>query len=93
MDTIYDCGIDAVLDILNERSQRDERTRAIHVDRLEKAVRLIQVEARRKRNVREYARKATNAWRKQRELRWQLAMSGRRIAHGEARKIGGTFHG
>ena len=91
LDAIYDCGIDAVLDILNERSQRDERTRAGHVDRLEKAVRLIQVEARRKRNVREYARKATNAWRKAEELRWQLAMSGRRIAHGEARKLAGPF--
>ncbi len=31
------------------------------------------------------------AWRVAEDLRWRLAMSGRRIAHGEARKLAGPF--
>lgn len=37
------------------------------------------------------ARPAQNAWRVAEDLRWRLAMSGRRIAHGEARKLAGPF--
>ena len=31
------------------------------------------------------------AWKEAEDLRWRLAMSGRRIAHGEARKLAGPF--
>ena len=32
-----------------------------------------------------------DSWQRAEELRWRLAMSGRRIAHGEARKLAGPF--
>ncbi|MBM74010.1 MAG: hypothetical protein CMK59_01310 [Proteobacteria bacterium] len=76
---------------LNRDPGRAERTRAGAVDRLEKAIEAVQKVARKDPTLREYARTATNAWRRAEELRWRLAMSGRRIAHGEARKLAGPF--
>ena len=78
-------------EVLSRRPERAERTRAGAVDRLEESVRLVQIAARKDPNLREHARTATNSWRKAEELRWRLAMSGRRIAHGEARKLAGPF--
>ena len=78
-------------EVLDRRPERAERTRAGAVDRLEESVRLVQIAARKDPNLREHARTATNSWRKAEELRWRLAMSGRRIAHGEARKLAGPF--
>jgi RNA polymerase sigma factor (sigma-70 family) len=83
--------IEEAQEILARRPERAERTRAGAVDRLEESVRLVQIAARQDPNLRENARKATNSWRKAEELRWRLAMSGRRIAHGEARKLAGPF--
>ncbi|TNE91318.1 MAG: RNA polymerase sigma factor RpoD/SigA [Deltaproteobacteria bacterium] len=37
------------------------------------------------------ARIARGAWAEAEDLRWELAMSGKRIAHGEARKLAGPF--
>jgi RNA polymerase nonessential primary-like sigma factor len=37
------------------------------------------------------ARAAKGAWAEAEAIRWELAMSGRRIAHGEARKLAGPF--
>jgi RNA polymerase sigma factor (sigma-70 family) len=84
-------GIEEAEEILKRRPDRAERTRAGAVDRLEESVKAVQQAARKDNSLREFARVATNAWRKAEELRWRLAMSGRRIAHGEARKLAGPF--
>ena len=84
-------GIDAAESILRRRPDRAERTRAGAVDRLEEAVRAVAKAARKEDDLKTYARKAQGAWQQAEELRWRLAMSGRRIAHGEARKLAGPF--
>ena len=84
-------GIDAAENILRRRPDRAERTRAGAVDRLEEAVRAVAKAARKDDQLRPYARRAQGAWQQAEELRWRLAMSGRRIAHGEARKLAGPF--
>lgn len=84
-------GIDAAENILRRRPDRAERTRAGAVDRLEEAVRAVGRTARKEDTLRPMARKAQGAWQQAEELRWRLAMSGRRIAHGEARKLAGPF--
>jgi RNA polymerase nonessential primary-like sigma factor len=84
-------GIDAAENILRRRPDRAERTRAGAVDRLEEAVRAVGRSARKDDSLRMIARKAQGAWQQAEELRWRLAMSGRRIAHGEARKLAGPF--
>ncbi len=84
-------GIKDADDILMRRPDRAERTRAGAVDRLEEAVKAVQKAARKEADLRDYARQATGAWAEAENLRWRLAMSGRRIAHGEARKLAGPF--
>ncbi len=81
---------DAV-DILNRKPERAERTRAGAVDRLEEAVMLVMTMARTDETIRKQAGRASAAWQEAENLRWRLAMSGRRIAHGEARKLAGPF--
>jgi RNA polymerase sigma factor (sigma-70 family) len=61
------------------------------VDRLEEAVRAVTRTARKDDTLKLTARRAQGAWQQAEELRWRLAMSGRRIAHGEARKLAGPF--
>jgi RNA polymerase nonessential primary-like sigma factor len=77
--------------ILMRRPDRAERTRAGAVDRLEEAVKIVQKVARQDPELKTYARQAAGAWAEAENLRWRLAMSGRRIAHGEARKLAGPF--
>ena len=84
-------GIHDADEILMRRPDRAERTRAGAVDRLEEAVKAVSRASRKDSTLREYARTATAAWREAEDLRWRLAMSGRRIAHGEARKLAGPF--
>jgi RNA polymerase sigma factor (sigma-70 family) len=84
-------GIDAAEHILRRRPDRAERTRAGAVDRLEEAVRAVAKDAKKDETLKAYARRAQGAWQQAEELRWRLAMSGRRIAHGEARKLAGPF--
>ncbi len=84
-------GIDAAENILRRRPDRAERTRAGAVDRLEEAVRAVSKASRKDDTVKTHARRAQGAWQQAEELRWRLAMSGRRIAHGEARKLAGPF--
>ena len=84
-------GIKEADDILMRRPDRAERTRAGAVDRLEEAVKAVQKAARKDKEIREYATTASHAWNDAENLRWRLAMSGRRIAHGEARKLAGPF--
>jgi RNA polymerase primary sigma factor len=66
-----------------------EKTRAGFVDRLERAVEVA------REHIRPATKKATKeaerAWNESDALRWKLAMSGRRIAVGEARKLASPF--
>lgn len=83
--------IPEAIEILTRQPERAERTRAGAVDRLEEAVFLVARLARKNTSIRENGRKASAAWQEAENLRWRLAMSGRRIAHGEARKLAGPF--
>ena len=84
-------GIPSAEDILMRRPDRAERTRAGAVDRLEEAVHAVIKAARSDEELKDTSRKAARAWHEAENLRWRLAMSGRRIAHGEARKLAGPF--
>ena len=84
-------GIPEADDILMRRPDRAERTRAGAVDRLEEAVKVVSKASRKQADLKQYARQAAGAWAEAENLRWRLAMSGRRIAHGEARKLAGPF--
>lgn len=89
MDAITD--IPEATDILTRRPDRAERTRAGSVDRLESAVELVWKMSKKDPAFKKNGREAKGAWAEAETLRWQLAMSGRRIAHGEARKLAGPF--
>lgn len=84
-------GIPEADEILMRRPDRAERTRAGAVDRLEEAVKAVAKACRKQEDLRQYSREASGAWAEAENLRWRLAMSGRRIAHGEARKLAGPF--
>lgn len=84
-------GIDLAEGILKRKPDRAERTRAGAVDRLETAVETVWKEGRKQPKLKPRAREAKTAWAEAEALRWKLAMSGRRIAHGEARKLAGPF--
>ena len=84
-------GLPIASEILNRRPERVERTRAGAVDRLEQAVHRVLAAAREDPALRRAAGEAHRAWQEAEALRWRLAMSGRRIAHGEARKLAGPF--
>ncbi|MCB9780323.1 MAG: sigma-70 family RNA polymerase sigma factor [Alphaproteobacteria bacterium] len=84
-------GIDQADEILMRRPDRAERTRAGAVDRLEEAVAAVAEAAKDDPELKQWARQAQGAWAEAENLRWRLAMSGRRIAHGEARKLAGPF--
>ena len=84
--------IDICAEILERTPERVERTRAGAVDRLEASVELIWLKKNRENpDYKKAARQAKGAWVEAENLRWRLAMSGRRIAHGEARKLAGPF--
>jgi RNA polymerase nonessential primary-like sigma factor len=76
---------------LEKRPKRVERTRAGEVDRLEAAVDAVWKEHKNTASLKMKARAAKGAWAEAEAIRWELAMSGRRIAHGEARKLAGPF--
>ena len=84
-------GLDLAEEIIQKRPDRAERTRAGAVDRLEAAVEAVFKASKKDESIRVQARKAKGAWARAEHLRWTLAMSGRRIAHGEARKLAGPF--
>ncbi len=84
-------GIAVADEILTHQPKRAERTKAGAIDRLEKAIEETWEASREDPSLRKAARKAKGAWAQAEALRWDLAMSGRRIAHGEARKLSGPF--
>ena len=80
-------GIDPAEDILRRRPTRNERTRAGAIDRLVEAVAACEDEAKVDPEVRKYVNQAKGHLAEAESLRWELAMSARRIARGEARKL------
>ncbi|MEN0061588.1 MAG: sigma-70 family RNA polymerase sigma factor [Myxococcota bacterium] len=84
-------GIGCASEILTRKPKRAERTRAGMVDRLEEAVYEVWRQFRNHPTHKMSARTAKQAWAEAEAVRWELAMSGRRIAHGEARKLAGPF--
>ena len=84
-------GIEMAEEIITKKPDRAERTRAGAVDRLEQAVEEVYKASKGKPKLKAQARQAKGAWARAEHLRWTLAMSGRRIAHGEARKLAGPF--
>ncbi len=84
-------GVEAAMEILNRTPERTERTRAGAVDRLEQAVESVWKASKSQQDLKTRGRAAKAAWFEAEALRWRLAMSGRRIAHGEARKLAGPF--
>ena len=79
---------------LERKPERAERTRAGWVDRLEAAVNVVwkaHKETPSDAELKKAARGSKQAWAEAEALKWKLAMSGRRIAHGEARKLAGPF--
>lgn len=84
-------GLKVAEEIIGRRPDRAERTRAGAVDRLESAVEAVWKAAAKDESIKPRARQAKTAWAQAESLRWRLAMSGRRIAHGEARKLAGPF--
>jgi len=85
--------LDVANGILDDSPKRIEKTRAGSVDRLEAAVQAVWKASREAVEIKEAARQARAAWAEAESLRWKLAMSGRRIAYGEARKLSGPFMG
>ncbi len=86
-------GLPMADEILKRVPKRVERTRAGWVDRLEEAVETVWTHAKEDAELKPLARRAKQAWGEADGLRWKLAMSGRHIAHGEARKLAGVFMG
>jgi RNA polymerase sigma factor (sigma-70 family) len=83
--------VELAQEIVGRTPDRAERTRAGEVDRLEEAVEAVWRSSKARPDLKIRARAAKTAWAEAEALRWQLAMSGRRIAHGEARKLAGPF--
>ncbi len=82
-------GLSPAEEILRMRPKREERTRAGAIDRLEHAVQSLQLAATKSDDpeLHHAARTSAEHWRHAENLRWDLAMSARRIARGEARKL------
>jgi len=84
-------GIQVADEILRQRPRRSERTHAGSVGRLEQAVAAVELAARDDSELLEAARDARRALSTAEDFRWQLALSGIRIARGEARKRAGLL--
>ncbi len=80
-------GIDEAEKVLRRRPTRTERTRAGAIDRLIEAVEGCEGVAKTDPEMRPYIYEARRHLADAEALRWELAMSARRIARGEARKL------
>ena len=86
-------GVDVATEILSRVPRREERTRGGDIERLAAAIEAVRKAALGDQSLREKARVTGGLWREAEQYRWCLAMSGRRIAYGEARKLSGPFMG
>lgn len=76
-------GIPSCVQILSQRTKRKELTSSRHVDRLNEAVKVVKLLRPRP----PAALEVMGLWKEAETKRWELAMSGYRIAVGEARKM------
>ena len=83
-------GLACVQSLLTKKRKGSERTRAGEVDRLGEAIQRVADEAREDPSLKGPSRRARAAWAEAEEARWTLAMSGRRVAYREARKLKST---
>jgi RNA polymerase sigma factor (sigma-70 family) len=92
-DKVKEClaGWEEGMAILGERGVRAERTRAASVDRMERAVTSLLDASLETDRLRGRAMDARALWSRAQTMRWSLAMSGKRVAHGEARKLAGQY--
>jgi len=86
-------GIDEAEFILRRRPKRTERTRAGAIDRLIEAVEACADVSKTDPEIRRYYNQARHHLADAEALRWELAMSARRIARGEARKLACSLMG
>lgn len=77
--------------VLGRAGGHSERTRGKWVERLGEAVQVATQAGRADERHREAARAAREAWDTGEALRWELAMTAKPIAIGEARKLGGAW--
>lgn len=80
-------SVDAAEAIVRRRPSRRERTRAGALDRLDEALEAARVAAKANPELCEDVREASAQWAEAEKYRWELAMSARRVARGEARKL------
>ena len=73
--------------VLNEQPSRPERTKAGAIDRLERALELAIEISRDEPDYVPHVRNASKAFQQSEDLRWNLAMSAKHVARGEARKL------
>ena len=86
-------GIAAADEVLSRRGPRKERTRARHVDRIIEAVAAVSEARARRPELAPQVELARRALADAEALRWTLAMSGFRVARGEARKLACSMMG
>jgi RNA polymerase sigma factor (sigma-70 family) len=86
-------GIPAADAVLARRGPRAERTRARHVDRVIEGVQACIDLRSTDPDVRARTQEASKLLDKAEDLRWELAMSGLRVARGEARKLACSMMG
>ena len=79
------------IEMLQAVGVREERTRAGQVDRLQSAVEALVKSTCRTQKQKALVREVKLWWGEAQRLRWGLAMSGKRIAYGEGRKLCGPF--
>lgn len=84
-------GVQELAGILGARNKASERTRARGVERLRQALEVARELGRAQPAVAISARVAAEALARADALQWKLAMSEARIAHREARRLGGRF--
>jgi len=80
-------GISMAEEIIRQRPSRDERTRAGTLERLEEAITACSDLSVFDEEDQLAIKLARNAIKQAEDLRWQLALSAKRIAYGEARKL------
>ncbi len=80
-------GIEEAEAVLRRRPSRRERTRAGALERLDEAMEVARRVAAERPALRPQMEQALARWQEAERYRWELAMSARRVARGEARKL------
>ncbi len=79
--------LDFVQELLNKKGKGSERTRAGKVERVRQAIELVVARSKQDPSLRSVVREAKAAWAEAEAVRWELALSGRRVVYREAKKL------